>query len=135
MPPPKRQFRPGHRNNPKAAGRGRMSENRYAFLTTLFGTFQIMRYQPDEEEIALGPTVTLYIPRESKQDISFDLTALTTDELNKLEEFFHLLIAEARPIVAERDRIAHEAFESGDDSFTRVYRQVPQLVVRKRTSR
>jgi hypothetical protein len=112
-----------------------MSENRFAWLQTHVGTFQIMEYLPEEDEQEYGPTVLLYLPLPGRRSLSYNLTALTTEELDKLEELFNLLITEARPIVAERDRIAHEALESGDDSHVRIYRAVPRLFIRKRPSR
>lgn len=137
MPPAKRKFRPGHRDNPQLRGSGKMSENRFAWLRTVIGQFTIMKYEPSEEDAdaEYGPTVLLYIPRPGGRDISFNLTALTKEELDAIEEFFNLLIAEARPVVADRDRIANEALEAGDDSHARVYRQVPQFIVRKRSKR
>ncbi len=38
----------------------------------------------------------------------------------------------AEPVVAERDRVAKEAFDNGDDSNERVYRAPPTKVVRRR---
>lgn len=139
-----RKYRPGSKN-PKFRSDGRMSENRFAWLRVVIGQFVIMHYEDDdglqpygEEETDSnehGPTVRLVLPRMFGAPIKYNITALTLDELMKLREFFNLLFDLAEPTVRERDRIAHEALEAGDDSFARVYRQVPQFIVRGRSGR
>jgi len=95
-------------------------------------------YRSDEDgEIdtnEYGPTVRLLLPRMFGAPIKYNITALTLDELQKLREFFNLLFDLAEPVVRERDRIANEALEAGDDSFARSYREVPHFVVRGRPS-
>jgi len=118
-----------------------MSENRIAWMRTVLGTSVIMFYPPgvndeddDEYEIAnnkeLGPTVRLVLPRPNGRAVTMNLTAMTGPELQMMREFYDLLFDLAEPVVRERDKVAQDAFNSGDDAFARIYRQVPQLVIR-----
>jgi hypothetical protein len=118
-----------------------MSENRYAWLRTVIGQFVIMHYPDDplnatdedsEGDNEYGPTVRLILPRQSGPPLRYNFTALTFEELKMTREFFNLLFDLAEPVVRERDRMAQDAFDAGDDSFARIYRQVPQYVVRGR---
>lgn len=59
------------------------------------------------------------------------LTTLTSEELAACKQIFDMAFANAQPIVAERDRIAQEALDEGDDSYSRIYRAVPTLLVRE----
>ena len=64
--------------------------------------------------------------------VSIKLTSCTGDELNALKEFWDIAFANAQPIVELRDKIAQEAMEhDGDDSYTRLYRPLPRVVVRE----
>ena len=133
--PPRSRYRPGLRNTKYR--KGKFSDQRIAWLDSALGQLVLMFYtefesQKENDHTESGPTVKILIPRASGSTVMWDLTYLTTEELDKLEEFLELAIGIARPIVAERDRTAHEAFSRGDDSFSRVYRQIPQLVVRER---
>lgn len=139
-----RKFRPGSRNPRFRPNNGRMSEARYAWLRTVIGQFVIMKYDNTPEEIddseeeqdhEIGPTIRLILPRVSGPPIRYNLTALTEEELRMTRKFFDLLFDLAEPVVRERDRVAQDAFDAGDDSFARIYRQVPQYVVRDRPSR
>lgn len=139
-----RKFRPGHRGvgtaRAQLRGTGRMSENRYAWLRTKLGNFTIMKYASGkymDGQSEEGETLLLYIPRPGGggRDFSYNITSLTSEELKKTREFFNLLFDEAGPIVEKRDQIATEAFSQGDDSFNRVYRALPQFIVRPRKVR
>lgn len=133
----KNVYKPGSRN-PKFRIDGKMSENRVTWLRTILGTAVIMFYPPgvipddatDEEKDQTGPTVRLIIPQPGRRAVSLNLTALTSAEIVLMREFYNLLFDLAEPIVRERDKVAQNAYENGDDSFARIYRQVPQLVVR-----
>jgi hypothetical protein len=91
---------------------------------------QIMRYAeaPDEE---VGQTIVLYMPRPNARPFRLNFTTLTEEELKLTREFFNHLFDLAEPICRERDKAAHDAFQSGDDSYVRLYRQSPQLVIRE----
>jgi hypothetical protein len=91
---------------------------------------QIMRYgeSPHEE---VGQTIVFFMPRPNARPVQMNFTALTEEELKQTRQFFNHLFDLAEPICRERDRAAYDAFESGDDSFLRLYRQPPQLIVRE----
>lgn len=129
-------FQPGRRDFKmgKRKTAAKMSDDRIAWLKTNLGQFTFFRYLTNEdgEENENGPNIVLTIPLMGMRTRSFNFSALTAEELEATEKFFKLIFDEARPIVAERDRVAHEAFESGDDSHSRIYRQVPQFVIRQR---
>jgi hypothetical protein len=128
-----RRFRPGHRDNPQLRGTGKMSDTRRAWLKTAIGQFVILEYGTGDEDHDKehGPTVKLHLPRPGRPPVNFNLTALTAEELKLTREFFNLLFDMAEPIVDLRDKVAHDALADGDDSYARVYRAVPQFVIRK----
>lgn len=134
----KRQFRAGSRNKNYRPD-GRFSVNRLAWLKITVGQFILMRFDNKEQEQEdfddldeeNGATVRLMIPRPRQRPVVFNITALTHDELKMMREFFTLIFDLAEPVVIDRDRIANEAYAKGDDSFVRLYRQVPQFIVRK----
>lgn len=138
MSPSGRQYRPGFRNPDYQEGQ--ISKSRYAWIQTYIGQFVLMRYEEPEdlpEEDAPkgsaepGPTIRLMLPNRRGKSIYFNLTALTHRELMLLKRLFDMAFEQAEPIVKMRDKAADDAFERGDDSFIRVYRQVPRLVIRK----
>lgn len=124
--------RPGRKK--QTYGDGRMSENRIAWLRVIIGQFVIMRDNGSDEDIVkeFGPTYRLYLPRPGARAMSFNITALTHEEFLALKEMFQYLFDISEPIILERDRIANAAFDKGDDSFARSYRQIPQLIIRER---
>lgn len=125
-------FKPGHRSNPQLMGTGKMSENRYAWIRLTIGQFVIM-LEPDEAEV--GTSVRLIQPRPGARSVISNITALTVEELDAMEQFFKLLFDTARPVVVARDKAAQDALDQGDDSHARSYRQPPQFVVRERALR
>lgn len=133
----KRLYRAGSRNN-KYRNDGSLSPNRLAWIRTIMGQFIIMkdefRSEDEEEEREvnqeIGPTIRFMIPTRYKP-MTFNFTALTKEELDLTREFFNLLFEVAEPIVIHRDKIAKAAFDAGDDSDSRSYRQKPQLVIRE----
>jgi hypothetical protein len=135
---PRSRYRPGLRNNKYR--KGKFAEERTAWVDTALGQLILMIYPEitdlEEDEITeSGPTVKILIPRYTGTTVYWDLTHLTSEELEATKQFMDLAFETARPIVEERDRIANEAFSRGDDSFSRVYRAVPKLVVRPRQER
>lgn len=129
-----RKFRPGRQ---RRFTEGKMSKNRLAWLSTYIGQFVLMYYATPEEtedsekvESEPGPTLRLMLPQQRGRSIMFNLTALTHEELVKLKELFDIMFSIAEPIVKQRDKAARDAFDRGDDSFIRSYRQVPLMVVR-----
>jgi hypothetical protein len=54
----------------------------------------------------------------------------TEEELKYLKEILDIAFYLAIPVAQERDRVAREALDAGDDAFARLYRGVPQLFIR-----
>jgi hypothetical protein len=132
-----RLYRPGSRN-PKYRREGKFSENRVAWLKNFMGQFVIMRYSNEdipEDAVDLkeeGPTYLLVLPkRGGGRPTTFNITSLTIEELQQTRRFFNELFDLAEPIVRHRDKVAQDAADEGDDSYTRYYREVPQYVVRE----
>lgn len=71
--------------------------------------------------------------RAQNRVVSAKLSDMTRDELAATKEFWDISFAQAQSIVEARDRIAQEAFANGDDSYHRLYRQVPRILVREGT--
>lgn len=127
-------YQPGHRRKdlkkPASAGSEQYSDTRYAWARTHVGQFVIL---VGDESNETGPDVILYIPRPGKMpDVTIALSSLTEQELDALETLVTEAFKWARPVVQKRDQEAQRAWNEGDDSFTRNYRPVPQLVFRKR---
>ena len=115
---------------------GKITEGRIVWLNIVSGQFVLLRGSHEEQEATQavpewGTDYRLYFPRPGTKPVSINLTALTTDELHKFREFLNIAFDLAEPVVAQRDRIAQDAFNEGDDSFARSYRQIPQLVIRE----
>ncbi|HEY6021730.1 MAG TPA: hypothetical protein VIY48_18230 [Candidatus Paceibacterota bacterium] len=123
-----KQYRPGSR---KALYRpGRFTPGRIAWTTTYAGQYAITHH-PEVKENEPGPSIKMNISRGSGRPIVIDATSLTMEELLQLRKAFNLLFDLAEPIVRERDRVAQDAYDKGDDSYTRSYRSVPRFVIRE----
>jgi hypothetical protein len=124
-------YKPGTRE--KYTDSGKMSENRYAWVRTILGQMVLYRHveEPLANEPTVGDTLQLMMPRPGGRAISMNFSALTLAELEAIREFFNLLFDLATPVVKARDKVAQDAFDAGDDSYARIYRQVPQLIIRK----
>lgn len=125
----------------QAAVEGRMSDYRVAFTKNLFGSFNIRQYLPKDEteedvrayalENQIGPTVQLQLDlQKMRRPIGMNLTNLTIEELDALRSIINLAFDLAEPVVKDRDKVAQDAKDAGDDSYARVYRQIPEFVVR-----
>lgn len=136
MPPKSRAAKRSHR-----IGFGRVSDGRVAWLRTMTSRQVAMvrtteeqmkeRYDfivPGEEGDAI--CVFMQVPGRARALI-WDITGMTTEELEATRGFFEYVFSQAEPIIRQRDRIAHEAAETGDSSYTRVYRETPLFVVRE----
>jgi hypothetical protein len=120
---------------------GIMSNSRVAWVTVfrrqIAAYFRvahpIMTRDYDDREMVIGMTrPELEIFMEPGFAKSIQLTTLTVEELNALQQFYNYCFDLARPVCAELDRRAQEAMEEGDDSDQRVYRSAPVFVVRER---
>lgn len=88
-----------------------------------------LKYHLDPE---IGDPVRLVLRVPRARPIIMYLTSLTVAELDALQTFFNKAIDLARPIAAKLDAQAQQAFEEGDDSYSRIYRAVPEIVERQR---
>lgn len=109
---------------------GLMSESRWAWVRNVIGQFVILVTPTEDKPDDL--TVRLFHPIPNRPSIDWNLTAMTEEELLLFKELIDLAFEWALPVVRNRDKEAADAFAKGDDSHARVYRQVPQLVIRKR---
>lgn len=123
-----KSYQPGERN-PRYGKNHQLTENRYAWVMCEDGKYMIL-VGNDEGH---GQDVILFSPRPGKMpDLSVALTNLTVPELDAVEELFKTALEWARPVVERRDKEAQDAWDAGDDSFTRNYRGLPTVVYRKR---
>lgn len=121
-------YKPGQRQRQYGQNH-QISEDRYAWVVTDAGKFLILVGTEGES----GSDVVLFAPRPGKiLDFAINLTNLTEPELNALEELFKTAFDWARPVVVQRDKEAENAWNDGDDSYTRSYRSLPTVVYRKR---
>lgn len=130
----KRSYKPGYRNKPDYDKEpGRFAEGRWAWVTVYFGQFVIWGdWKKDSKGNQTDEVkdIKLIHPVPNRQAVSWTLTACTEEELISMKHLFDTAFEWALPIVRQRDKEAQDAFEAGDDSHSRVYRQVPQLVYR-----
>lgn len=124
--------------------RDRIPDNRVAWAIFDTGSLYISQYDEmvdGEEEgerirnpMRPGSAVAAHFRDNfTRKIMKFILTNMTEKELDAFSDIFKHAIELARPVVRERDRIAWEAYESGDDDHhERVYRSPPAKVVRKR---
>jgi hypothetical protein len=82
-----------------------------------------------------GPSLIYKVMGPRGSMVGVDLTHLTHEELEAFRQFWAIAFAIAEPVVLLRDKEAQDAFSRGDDSFTRVHRAIPRLVVRARAER
>jgi hypothetical protein len=134
-PQRKRSYKPGHRNGKQVAKQmGQLSRSRWGWVKVYFGQFVLWAdYALDEEnnETDVVQDIKLLYPIPKRPPVSWNLTACTEEELNSIKHLFDTAFALALPIVRERDKEAQDALDNGDDSHSRIYRQVPQLVYRE----
>lgn len=130
----KRSYKVGYRDPKVAKTRGLLSRNRWGWAKVYFGQFILFAdYFSDEDgnETDNVSDLKLIYPIPNRPPVSWNLTALTEDELMAVKHLFDTAFELALPIVRERDKEAQDALDNGDDSHSRVYRQVPQLVYRE----
>lgn len=126
-------------------GIGRISDRKIAWLRSLVtGQISIHEMKPEEfdEEYNIqvssepGNAYLLLIPVPGRRyPLIWNFSSMTAEELKATRQFFEYLFDLADPIVRERDKVAADAFAKGDDSFSRVFRTPPQLIIRKREKR
>lgn len=136
-----RRYQPGQKVNKFRAG-NKYSPNRVAWVNTATVQIALMRYpegslpEGEKPESSFnsdpGPTFALVFQfPKVRYPISISLGVMTVHEVKALQAFLNAAFELAEPIATERDRKAEDAYQNGDDSYTRLYRQLPQLVIRE----
>jgi hypothetical protein len=74
----------------------------------------------------------LLAKKGTKLKIGLPLTHMTEDEVEVFREFMNRALDLAQTKCRELDQKARQAFDQGDDTYARLYRPVPRLVVRSR---
>lgn len=92
---------------------------------------QVVRILSSKKE-GEGPDVLLYWPPgpNGRNNLALNLSDLTEAELLALRGFLEGTFDLALPVCRLRDGNANERFTDGDDSDSRVYRQLPEVVER-----
>ena len=88
----------------------------------------------DEEVEVLDPedaTIMLNL-NQNGSSISINLSSFTVEELIYWKSFLDNAYEKALPACKARDRKARYAYRKGIHSYSRVYRQLPEYVVRRR---
>lgn len=130
-----RQFRPG---SPKYSSGGRLSAGRIAWGKVKIAEAIVYQLRPEDNDdenfvVEAGNSISLHIRTPgSRYPCRLNLTGCTEEELATLKTVIDMAFELAKPTTKLRDRIAQDAYDNGDDSFERVYRQLPLLVVRPR---
>lgn len=138
MPP---RTRAGSRENRYRVGYGRLSDNKIMLLRTpITGMLTVYAMNPEENDEENGITMSsepgisyvmmIHLPGRQKP-IWWNFSSMTHDELQATRQFFERLFDLADPITRERDKVAKDAFDQGDDSYGRAYRDLPFLVIRE----
>jgi hypothetical protein len=121
---------------------GRMSDRRVAWAEFLFGKIIVRQFWPEDEtdpemreyaeENQVGPNVIVQLDfgRNGRRPIYLNLTALTAEEVQVFRDVMDFAFDLAVPVAKDRDEVAARAKDAGDDSYSRVYRAVPQFIVR-----
>jgi hypothetical protein len=139
--------RAGSREPRFRQGIGRMADAKIAWLRT-YPTREVSVHAFDpadyDEENELpefrssepGISYVLYIPLPGRSTpLKWNLSSMTTEELEKTRQFFNHLFDLAEPVCRLRDKVAADAEANGDDSFVRQYRDLPRFVTRERKVR
>ena len=116
---------------------GRIPDGNVAWVENFYGRYFILAGEIKDDPLQPGKDVAIVLPRRfyPKMGPIISLANLTEAELDTLKELFDLAFELAKPIVQERDRVAQDEFDKGNDSFDRLYRRVPTLVVREGAKR
>jgi hypothetical protein len=124
---------------------GRLSRARAAWVRTGVAQFVMLKFdnqappdeddEDDETELTneVGNDLFLMVPQPRGKPLMLNFTAMTEIELRKTRQFFDLLFTLAEPIVKDRDKVANNALANGDDSYARIYRPVPDFIIRPGT--
>jgi hypothetical protein len=111
-------------------GFGRVAKNKLAWLntqTTRQVSLHVFNSGEYDEENGIevssepGPSYVLMMPVPGrKRPLTWNLSGMTQEELTATRQFFDHAFSLADPVTRERDQVANEAFQQGDDSYQRV---------------
>lgn len=113
------------------------TKNRVAWLSLAQLEVVVMRYDDDiadeKSDVPGTPTINITFPNPGNRRLTktVNLTSRTSEELAELKSLLEIAFALAEPIVAFRDKVAKHESERGDDSYTRLYRAVPEVFTRQ----
>lgn len=122
---PARKWQPGNRARPQP-----LLPNQLALMTRLEGVEVRAYYHQAKEEEEVGENINLGLYLAEHRNVVISLTRFTEEELNAFQQVINSACDRARKTVVERDRIAGEAFQSGDNTYVRSYRRVPVVIDR-----
>ena len=115
-----------------------ISKRRQLWTDICLGTFALVRVPAEERKewsaeypLEPGDDIIMELPGPGDTYFQLDITRLSALELDYIEAFFARAIAAARPIVERRDENAEQQRHDGIDTNPRIYRQVPQFIVRQ----
>lgn len=115
---------------------GRTKDNRIAWARLISGLWEIIELPPIPVEGQMeGYALNGYrmkMPLRNGRYEQYTLTVLTEKELIALRSLWEHAFKLALPVVQERDREAAHAAAQGDDSYRRIYRQLPEFHIRTR---
>lgn len=110
---------------------GRYSERRDAWVALNGWEYVITVNEPDEDNPFGQCWLAIRRPGQ-KRTFNIPLHNLTGLEIHAFQEIMEHAFRRAMPFCEAYDTEAEEARKEGDDSFARLYRPVPRVVVRER---
>jgi hypothetical protein len=122
----KRKYKPG--TSPDK--RGRVAESRV--LWTRITDLEVVMYRkpPFEDSPELGNGIDIALSSPRQRQLSLRLTQWTREELESVRMVINRAFDEAAPICTQRDKVAQEEWEAGNDPYLRIYRPTPHIVDR-----
>jgi len=112
--------------------RGEVNPARIASARVVFGEFIVYQNATDpEQDIEGGDNIAIKFPNPTGGTIYHKLTTLTSEELEAVKMIFDLAFSLAAPICKERDRVAAESADRGEDLYSRNYRAKPHVIVKR----
>jgi hypothetical protein len=126
---------PGFRRPPPGQVK-KFGDHMVAFLTLHRQTVRVMRNPPfiaktdviDDTPNEDGDEIILSFDNGHKK-YGLNLSGYTEEELLLFKQILEIALKTAMPIVRDRDRVAREAAENGNDIFYRRHRGTPNLSI------
>lgn len=126
----------------------RISPNKFGWLKAVWGQLDVYIFPTLQDAVdegedpnsgwmqtqfeELGPVVRLHFRKNQRPyPLSIDLTQMSVDELENFRSLVNQALDLAKPVCALRDQEAKHALATGDDSISRNYRPISELVTRE----